>query len=271
IGPTGAGKSSFISTTVDQDKGIGHSLESCTSEISAIRVQVPGEDFGLVLVDTPGFDDTYKSDLQILELISDWLERAGRKRILLSGILYFHRISDNRMARTPLKCLEMFEKLCGHNASSHIVMVTTMWDKLGEDEIGERREDELKSTFWAPMLKRGSTIERYKNTKESAWNILEHFLGAPRERQELRLQRELIDMERTLPSTAAGKELSKTINDFVKKQGSLMRTLQEQMNKPDMDKDVMALLQEQYEELERQRRDLLKDVDVLRVPMNKKL
>ncbi|KAF9450924.1 hypothetical protein P691DRAFT_788301 [Macrolepiota fuliginosa MF-IS2] len=43
------------------------------------------------------------------------------------------------------------------------------------------------------------------------------------------------------------------------------------MNKPDMDKDVMALLRGQYDELERQRRDLLRDVDVLRVPIKKKL
>lgn len=36
-------------------------------------------DFGIkgvvdtVLVDTPGFDDTVKSDLEILNMISDWL------------------------------------------------------------------------------------------------------------------------------------------------------------------------------------------------------
>ncbi|KAF9450925.1 hypothetical protein P691DRAFT_773578 [Macrolepiota fuliginosa MF-IS2] len=76
MGLTGTGKTSFLSTAVGEDKGIGHSLESRTNEISAVRVQVPGEDFGLVLVDTPSFDDTYMSEHQTLELISDWLERA---------------------------------------------------------------------------------------------------------------------------------------------------------------------------------------------------
>ena len=30
----------------------------------------------IVLVDTPGFDDTKKSDLEILELISNWLKET---------------------------------------------------------------------------------------------------------------------------------------------------------------------------------------------------
>ena len=30
----------------------------------------------MVLVDTPGFDDTKKTDLEILELISKWLNAA---------------------------------------------------------------------------------------------------------------------------------------------------------------------------------------------------
>ena len=28
----------------------------------------------VILVDTPGFDDTYTSDLDILNMISDWLD-----------------------------------------------------------------------------------------------------------------------------------------------------------------------------------------------------
>lgn len=195
----------------------------------------------------------------------------GRKKVLLSGILYLHRISDNRMAGTPLKNLKMFEKLCGHKACSQIVMVTTMWDELGDEEVGEQRERELISTFWAPMINRGSSTVRYQNTNESAWSILEQFLSTPRERHELRLQRELVELQKTLPNTAAGKELSKTITEFAKKQGSLMRTLQEQMRKPDMEEEIVNLLRGQYEELERQRQEVLKDMEALRVPIKRKL
>jgi hypothetical protein len=30
-----------------------------------------------VLIDTPGFDDTYRSDLEILQEISSWLEKTS--------------------------------------------------------------------------------------------------------------------------------------------------------------------------------------------------
>jgi len=53
----------------------GHSLQSFTSEISVFKFQGPtGVD--LYLVDTPGFDDTNKSDLEIFKLISKWLSKT---------------------------------------------------------------------------------------------------------------------------------------------------------------------------------------------------
>ena len=53
---------------------MGHDLASHTSEIKATRCTI-GE-ISIVLVDTPGFDDTRKTDLQILESIADWLSET---------------------------------------------------------------------------------------------------------------------------------------------------------------------------------------------------
>jgi hypothetical protein len=40
----------------------------------AIAVPYPGDDHRrVVFVDTPGFDDTFESDTQILDLVSNWL------------------------------------------------------------------------------------------------------------------------------------------------------------------------------------------------------
>ncbi len=77
MGPTGSGKSSVRSNVcgsgrflicsivkfIEKATGMmgiaGHSLESCTSEISVIKLRcASGVD--LCLVDTPGFDDTNK-------------------------------------------------------------------------------------------------------------------------------------------------------------------------------------------------------------------
>jgi len=49
----------------------GGGLESCTTEISAVKVSLSG--LNLCFVDTPGFDDTNKSDLNIFKMISEWI------------------------------------------------------------------------------------------------------------------------------------------------------------------------------------------------------
>lgn len=65
------------------------------------------------LIDTPGFDDTHKSDADILQKLSVWLAASYSARTKLTGIIYLHRVSDNRMQGTALMNLGMFKKLCG--------------------------------------------------------------------------------------------------------------------------------------------------------------
>lgn len=56
---------------------VGHDLDSCTSAIQQVIVQHPTKkDRRIVLVDTPGFDDTYVNDVEILKSIAEWLADA---------------------------------------------------------------------------------------------------------------------------------------------------------------------------------------------------
>jgi predicted GTPase len=64
----------FINIATGVDAGVGHELESCTNEIGIIKMAFPGSN--IVFVDTPGFDDTKKTDSDILKMISDWLEKT---------------------------------------------------------------------------------------------------------------------------------------------------------------------------------------------------
>jgi hypothetical protein len=58
-------------------EGAGHHLASCTTEVRAVRVRDPfDESREVVFVDTPGFDDTYKSDAEVLKMIADWLKKS---------------------------------------------------------------------------------------------------------------------------------------------------------------------------------------------------
>src|ERR1700684_2418323 len=102
----------------------------------------------LVLVDTPGFNDTnIKSDLEILQMISDWLQTVSstlfsvcrfvfekelfryEKKFKLAGIIYLHPITDNQMAGPPYRNLRMFGELCGDQAARKVALVNTMSDK----------------------------------------------------------------------------------------------------------------------------------------------
>jgi len=62
----------FINIATGVDTGVGHELESCTSEIGIIKMAFPSSN--IVFVYTPGFDDTKSWDSDILKMISDWLE-----------------------------------------------------------------------------------------------------------------------------------------------------------------------------------------------------
>ena len=95
MGPTGSGKSNvrailcyivnflflhalkIIDTLAGQPgRRSGSRLESCTTEVRAVRLyKHPIHGDRLVLVDTPGFDDTNKSDLEILQMVSNWLQK----------------------------------------------------------------------------------------------------------------------------------------------------------------------------------------------------
>ncbi|SRR6266511_5937284 len=97
MGPTGSGKSNVntfsfarriltwiylqfidVVTKPSLDKlRAGSSLGSCTQKIQAVRFR-NHEFYGskLVLVDTPGFDDDKRSDMEILELIGEWLKKT---------------------------------------------------------------------------------------------------------------------------------------------------------------------------------------------------
>jgi hypothetical protein len=95
--------------------------------------------------------------------------------IKLAGILYLHRITDNHLAITAFRILRMFKALCELIALRNVTLTTTMWDNV-DGEIGSQRQKELEQTYWKGMIDRGSKIGCYRNSPESAWEILDHCL-----------------------------------------------------------------------------------------------
>jgi len=174
------------------------------------------------LIDTPGFDDTSRSNTDILKEIAACFCNVYAKGLRLNGIIYLHRISDPRMSGSAIKNLNMLQKLCGTQSLPNVVLVTTMWGELqqqtGGIAAGERREEELKKTdlFWAGMLSHGSNIMRHTGDRESAQAILSSILDT-RTKVTLNIQTEMIDEGLRLDQTAAGKYLKQDYTDLMHK------------------------------------------------------
>jgi len=271
MGPTGSGKSTFIATATgrsDKDGGVGHELESKTDQVRAMRCahpNYPGRN--VVFVDTPGFDDSHKSDAEILKMIAEWLKKEYKKGKTLKGIIYLHRISDNRMGGSPLRNLRMFGQLCGTKAVPNVVLGTTMWSKVKLD-VGEQREQELTTKYWAAMMDQGASMQRFLGTHGSAWQIVDGFTDL--KGHSLLVQQEMVDVGKRLSETKAGLVLYEELQRLMAKQHDLMTKLQEQaraQNNP----AIAQELEREYQETERRWKATLDSAREWKIPFSRKL
>lgn len=180
------------------------------------------------LLDTPGFDDTYKSDPDVLIEISGYLSRQYESRILLKGILYLHRISDNRMGGSARKNLNLFRKLVGRSSLRNVIFTTTMWDLVTPDNLAlhMRRESDLKTNdeFWGTMIRHGARMSRHDGSPASALGLVYQLCGVYRKPVPLSIQQEIVDRGTPLHKTLAGQYLKE---DLKSKEEEYERKLEE--------------------------------------------
>ncbi|KAH6639505.1 P-loop containing nucleoside triphosphate hydrolase protein [Boeremia exigua] len=208
MGITGCGKTSFINLFSDHQLRVGHELDSCTQDVEVVPCSF-GDGLKIYLVDTPGFDDTERTDTEILLQISGWLSSAYTVKLKLSGIIYLHRIPDVRVGGSGVKNLRMFRGLCGEDNLGSVVLATTMWDSIAHDlSIGEVRESKLKEdpNLWGKMIDQGSMVLRHDRGETSGMEILRYLIGR-REKITLAIQKELNDEKKPLNDTGAGAAL----------------------------------------------------------------
>ncbi|KAF8159710.1 P-loop containing nucleoside triphosphate hydrolase protein [Crassisporium funariophilum] len=269
MGPTGSGKSNLIDTLTKQNKSkrrAGDKLESCTSDVQALRIRHPSYGDRIVFVDTPGFDDTHRSDMEILQLVGDWLEKTYAADVKLAGIVYLHRITDNRMSGSPHRNLRMFGHLCGNRAADKVVFVTTMWDKV-KQSVAEEREQQLKTNYWKLMIELGSKTNRFTNTEQSAWNVIKPIL-AEAQGEAVLIQEELHDLGKKLGETEAGKTLYTTLQKLLVEQKATLRQLADQASS---DPNLAAALESEYKRVETELEKTFKSIKKLKVSLPRRI
>ncbi|KAL1797155.1 hypothetical protein ACET3X_003761 [Alternaria dauci] len=192
MGMTGAGKSTFIEhCTKSTERLSGHELSSCTSQVSIHTTRVLGRT--VHLIDTPGFNDSRRSDGETLQELAYWLAAAYERDIKLSS---------------AVRALSAFKKMCGEEAFNGIIVATTMWDRVTTAELAkaEVRHEELEAKIRRDIIRGGGRLVRLSAVDIDAARILQHIASKDR-KLTLAFQRELVDESRLIHETGAGKVL----------------------------------------------------------------
>lgn len=126
--------------------------------------------------------------------------------------------------------LRVFNNLCGPEAMKNVMVVTTMWDRVTEQE-GTSRVAELRTKrgFLGEAISNGAVIVQHRdNTMESARRILSELL-AKSDPVPLKIQTELVDEHKDLSDTAAGLELNRELREQIKEYQEEIRKIKEEM------------------------------------------
>lgn len=235
IGLTGSGKSTFINIASDSTLLTSESLDSCTRRVQ----EAPKFDFEgrrICLIDTPGFDDTDRSEVEILKSIKDFLEVQYNSGTLLHGMIYLQRITDVRMGGVSIRTLSMFRDLCGSNCLRNTVIVTNMWSKP-PTLVEENRERQLLDNvkFFKLFIDGHATMVRHDNTVESAHQIIRQICNnCP---SALDIQLETVEQKKALPATSAGITLGSGLLEPTQGLQAFVDSLQERLKKARLEGD----------------------------------
>jgi hypothetical protein len=122
------------------------------------------------LIDTPGLNDTYRSESVVLKEVAFWLSKAYALNCLLNGVIYLHDISAPRWTASTRKGIAFLKALCGPDNYDGIVLSTTMWDIVPPQVgIGRQRELVSKPEMWGDLEARGSVVYPHSREEPQPW------------------------------------------------------------------------------------------------------
>lgn len=200
----------------------------------------PSDEREIVLIDTPGFDDDTRSDVEILELIAAWMaKRDMMKEQLLDGLIFLHPITHNRVGGSEWNRTRLLEKILGRHAYKRVTIATTMWDDLNNPEAADKRVEGRTRAggVWYEMKSKGAQVVKHTNTAQSAHNIIRDIVHKTDKygKMEPLLHTELKIHKGHLVRTSAGKELKRQLEVAI---DQIEKDLDEhEKNRPKVDED----------------------------------
>jgi hypothetical protein len=148
--------------------------------------------------------------------------------VKISGVLYLHDITKDRIGGTGVRNIRLLEELLGGEYWDRCTLVTTKWGRTTEPERALRHEQELQSNnkFWKAMRTntRKAEMKRFANTQDSALEIIDPYLIDGFVPQ---LTHEMVDPagpKHALGATKAGQQISEYLNQLEKQKGKTAKT-----------------------------------------------
>ncbi|OQD87811.1 hypothetical protein PENANT_c005G04333 [Penicillium antarcticum] len=184
----------------------------------------------IYLIDTPGFNDTDRSDIDTLSILASYLGASYANGVRIHGIIMLHPISCNRMSGSTLRNIDMMKAMCGYDCYDNLAIATTMSPEsttalCGEKHALKKRQAELvrDQRFFGALVSRGAAVFRYnkKGIKDSideidsARDIVSYLVDQSDQRapKVLRLQREIIEERKALGETEAGIAVARDMHE----------------------------------------------------------
>ena len=134
----------------------------------------------------------------------------------------------------------MVRKLCGDATLKNVVLVTNMWSEVSP-EVGEKRENQLCSEFFKPILDKGALMVRHHNTAQSAHDIIRRMVA--NYPVVLRIQRELVDECRDIADTAAGEVVNQELLEQARRHQTELEAIGEEQVLKEQDERSMRELE----------------------------
>ena len=261
MGITGSGKSTLIKQVTGQCVPVGDGIFSTTIEVATYKTTINGQE--VLIVDTPGFDDSSRNEGEILENITSKLAQMYVDTIPISGVIYVHDITNEKFTGSASRYLSMFARIVGPNALRNVTLLTTKWDRNSMDNgkaEKERREKMFKDRPWQELIKQGASVRRIGLTdgRNAYTNIVAEVLQNVA--ATLQIQQELIDNKLPLKETSAGRILDEQIRKATETIQNDLQEVQQQLlsSKNQHSKQVQELRTSLEEERQRLRDEIQK-------------
>lgn len=159
----------------------------------------------IILVDTPGFDDSGMENLEILRGTIGILHFLAiqKSRFPIHGIVFLHDISEVKFSGSQRKTLSILRALCGEKCMGNVIAGTTRWspERPAKFKKEEERERKFLGEHWGGVC----TTKRWIDEDDSGVPV-QIVMGLLAKPQILLLaQEEILKPPHAVEDTTVGK------------------------------------------------------------------